>query len=219
MLLGVLGHGCCRGFLRDLRCGVPSGSNGLGHPLACNVVRIDVRRRANNETTFKQCKNAATKRKISQRESKNANLQVRAPVRCGEPPPGPTGQCLRPRLYNARRLDVRCRRVTGHLTSGGRCNVRMAVRPLDQRRRGLLLLVVVIGDPDKPTALWRLAALCRQRCRRGGVRCHWPFPRHSVLGGQGRVVLLFLTAGVPSTPSSVVLWRVFTRGILHARCQ
>jgi len=58
MLLGTLGHGCCRGLPRGLRRGVPSGSNGLSHPLASNVVRIDVRRRANNKTTFKQCQNA-----------------------------------------------------------------------------------------------------------------------------------------------------------------
>ena len=135
MLLGALSRGCRRGLLRGLRRDVANGSNRLGHPLASNVVRIDVRCRANNKTTFKQCQNAATKRKPLQHESKNENLQVRAPVCCGEPPLGPTSRHLRPRLYDTRRLDVRCRRVTGHPTSGGGRNVWTTARPPPPPRR------------------------------------------------------------------------------------
>ena len=160
-----------------------------------------------------------TKCKISQYESKIKNLQVRAPVCRGEPSPGPTGRCLRPRLYDARRLDVRCRRVAGHPTSGGRRNVRTTVRPPDQIRRGLLLLVAVVGDPDEPTVLWRLAALRWQCLRRRWIRHQRPFSRHSVFGGRGVAVLLLFAAGVSGTLSSVVLWRVHSRGILHAGCQ
>ena len=125
---------------------------------------LTIRQHLNSVKTQQQ------KRKTSQHESKNANLQVRAPVRCGEPPPDPTGRCLRPRLYGVRWLDVRSRCVTGHPTSGGRRNVRTTVRPPDQRWRDLLLLIVN-GDPDEPTALWRLATLCWQRWRRGRVCC------------------------------------------------
>ena len=157
----------------------------------------------------------ATKRRTSQYESKIKHL-VRSPVCRGEPPPGPTSWCMRPRLYDARRLDARCRRVAGHPTSGGRRYVRTTARPLDQRRRSLLLLLVVVGDPDESTALWRLTALRRQRFRRGGVRCQRPFPCHSVFGGRGGMVLLLLTAGVPSTQSSVLFRRVYPRGVFHA---
>jgi len=73
--------------------------------------------------------------------------------RCEEPPPGPTGRCSRPRLYDTCRLDVWGRRVAGHLTSGDRRNIRTTAWPPDQRRCGLLLLLVVIGDPNEPTAL------------------------------------------------------------------
>ena len=156
---------------------------------------------------------------ISQYGSKIENLQVRAPVRHGEePPPGPTGRCLCPCLYDTRRLDVWGRRVAGHPTSGGRRNVWTTAQSPDQRRCGLLLLVVV-GDLDELTLLWRLAALCRQRLRRGRVRHQWPLPRYSVFGGRGGTVLLLLAAGVLRTLSSVVPWRVYSRGILHARCQ
>ena len=132
-----------------------------------------------------------TKQRTSQYESKIKHLQVRSPVCRGEPPPGPTGWCLRPHLY-----DARCRRVAGHPISGGRRNVRTTARPPDQTRRGLLLLVVVVGDPDESTALWCLTALRRQRFRRGGVCCQRPFPRHSVFSGRGGTVLLLLTASV-----------------------
>ena len=163
---------------------------------------------------------AATKRKIyrSTRVRLN-NLQIGAPVRrCEEPPPGPTGRCRRPRLYDTRRLDVWGRRVAGHLTSGDRRNVWTTAQPPDQRRR-VLLLVIVIGDLDKPTTLRRLAALRQQRLRKGRIRHQWPFPRHSVLGGRGETVLLFLAAGVLRTPSSIVLWWVHPRGIFYTRCQ
>ena len=92
----------------------------------------------------------------------------------GEPPPSSTGRQLRPRLG-----DARHRRVAGHPITSGRCTVRTASRPSNQRRCRLLLLDVVVGDPDEPTALWRLAALCWQCRRRRRIRCHWPFPRHS----------------------------------------
>ena len=45
----------------------------------------------------------------------------------------------------------------------------------------------------------------------------FPATLSSVVGAG--VGLLLLTAGVPSTPSSVVLQRIFPRGILHPRCQ
>ena len=73
---------------------------------------------------------AATKCKIYQSTRVRLNnLQIRAPVRhCEEPPPGPTGRCLRPHLYDTRQLDVWGRRVAGHPTSGDRRNVRMTAR-------------------------------------------------------------------------------------------
>jgi len=113
----------------------------------------------------------AAKSITSQYECKIKYLQVRSPVCCGEPPPDPTGWCLRPRLY-----DARCRRVAGQPISGGRRYIQTTARPLDQGRRGLLLLVVIGGDPDESTTLWRLTALRQQRFRRGGVCCERLFP-------------------------------------------
>ena len=55
MLLGALSRGRRRGLLRGLRRGVSNDSNRLGFPLASNVVRVDVRCRADKKATFKQC--------------------------------------------------------------------------------------------------------------------------------------------------------------------
>jgi len=126
---------------------------------------------------------------------------------CEEPSPSPTSRRRCPCLSNMRRLGVWCRRVAGHPTSSGRRNVRTTTRPSNQRWHRLLLLVVV-SDPDKSTTFRHLAALCRQRLRRGRIHCQWSFPRYPVLGGRGGTVLLLLAASVLMTPSSVVLWQV-----------
>jgi hypothetical protein len=60
MLLGTLSRGRRRGLLLGmllggLRHGVSNDSHGLGRPLAINVVRVDVRCRANKNVTFNQC--------------------------------------------------------------------------------------------------------------------------------------------------------------------
>jgi hypothetical protein len=55
MLLGALSHGRHRGLIHGLRHGVSNDSDRLGRPLASNVVRVGVRRRANKKATFKQC--------------------------------------------------------------------------------------------------------------------------------------------------------------------
>ena len=120
-------------------------------------------------------------------------------MRCGEPPPDSTGRCLRPRLHDARRLDVRSRRVTGHPTSGGRRNVQTTARPPDQRRHGLLLLVVVVGDPDEPTALWRLAALCGEGSAANGL---FPATLSSVVGARWVCSSSLLVYRVHRTTSS-----------------
>ena len=147
------------------------------------------------------------------------NLQIRAPVRrCEEPPPGPTSHRRRLCLSKSRRLCVWGRRVTVHLTSSDRHDVWMTAWPSDQRGCSLLLLVLVIGDPNEPTMLWSLAGLRRQCLHRGWIHCHWPFPRHPVLGGRGRAALFFLTASVLRTPSSIALRWVHPRRILHTRC-
>ena len=148
------------------------------------------------------------------------NLQIGAPVcRCEKPPPGPTSRRRRPCLSKTRRLGVWGRRITGHLTSSGRCNVWTTTRPSDQRGCSLLLLIIVVGDPNEPTMLRSLAGLCRQRFRRRWIHHNWPFPRHPVLGGRGGAVLFFLTAGVLRTPSSIAFRRVHPRRIFHTRCQ
>ena len=147
-----------------------------------------------------------------------SNLQIRVPMRCcEEPSPGPTSRRRCSCLSNTRRLGVWGKRVAGHSTSSGRRNVRTTTRPSNQIWRRLLLLVV--GDPDERTTFRRLAALCRQRLCRGRIHCQWPFPHYPVLGGRGGTVLLLLAAGVLMTPSSVVLWQVHPRRILHTRCQ
>ena len=208
LVAAVAAAGC------SVACGAASPTVATGSAVLCSATWSGLTSDAalNNETTFKQCQKQ--QQKTERRSTKVKHLQVRSPVCCGEPPPGPTGWRLRSHLY-----DAWCRRVAGHRISGGRRCVRSTARSPDQRRRGLLLLVVVIGDPDESTALWCLTALRRQRLCGGGVCCHRPFPHHPVLGGRGGVGLLLLTAGVPGTPSSVVLWRIFPRGILHPRCQ
>jgi len=42
-------------LLGGQRRGISNDSHGLGHPLASNVVRVDVRCRANKNATFNQC--------------------------------------------------------------------------------------------------------------------------------------------------------------------
>ena len=117
------------------------------------------------------------------------------------------------------RLGVWDRRITGLPTSGDRHNVRPTARSPDQRWRSLLLSVIVVGDPHKPTMLRSLAGLRWQCLCRGWPYHHWPFPRHPVLGGRSRAALFFLTADVLRTPSSIALRRVHPCGILHTRCQ
>ena len=146
-------------------------------------------------------------------------LQIGAPMRrCKDPPPGPTGRRCRLCHPKTRRLGVRGRGVTSRPVASDRRDVRTTARPSDQRGRGLLFLVVVVGDPDEPTTLWSLAALCWQHLCRGRIHRQWPFPRYPILGGRGGAVLLLLTVGVLRTPSSVALWRVHPRRIFHTRC-
>ena len=103
-----------------------------------------------------------------------------------DPPPGPAGRRCRLGRSKTSWLDVRSRRVTGHPVASGRRDIRATAWPPDQGRHGLLLLLlVVISDPNEPTVFRRLAALRRQRFRRRRIRRQWPFRRHSIFGGQG----------------------------------
>ena len=121
--------------------------------------------------------------------------------RCEEPPPGPTSRhcCIYPPKPHW--LGVRGGRITGHVTSGGRRNVRPAARFPDQRGRNLLLFVVVVGDPHEPATLRSMAGLHRQCLRRGWLRGHWPLPRHPVLGGRRRSVYRAASSTAGSTPA------------------
>ena len=165
--------------------------------------------------------NAKTKMMIEEASRRDFfYLQIRATMRRRkDPPPGPTGCRCRLCRPKTRRLGVRGRGVTSRSIASDRRDVRTTARPSDQRGGGLLFLVVIIGDPDEPTVLRCLAALRRQRLRRGRIRHQWPFPRYSILGGWDGTVLLLLAAGVLRTPSSVVFWWVHPRRIFHTRCQ
>ena len=228
VLLGSLHRAHHRGlplglFLGGLLRGIFDDNRRLGRLLANDIVWINVRRGTNKNMTFYQCQ------KLQQQNKKQIggsvkmrlnNLQIGAHVcHCEEPPPGPTSRRRHSCLSKTRRLGMWGRRVTGHPTSSGCRDVWTTARPLDQIGCSVLLLLVIAGDSNEPTTLRSLAGLRRQRLHRRWIHRHWPFPRHPVLGGRGRVVLFLLTTSVLRTLSSIALRRVHSRRIFHTRCQ
>ena len=120
--------------------------------------------------------------------------------RCEEPSPGPPSR--RCRFYSSKthRLDVRGRRITGYPTSVDRRDVRAAVRSPDQGWSRLVLFIVVVDNPNKPTTLGGMAsrALAHQRV--------WSRPRWNCFHGDGSTAMGLFPATLSSVVGAGRLW-------------
>jgi hypothetical protein len=146
-----------------------------------------------------------------------------------EPSPGPTSH--RYCLCSSRSCwpDVSGRRVPGDPTNVARCDVRAAARSPDQGWGHLVLLVVVVDNPDKPASLGCLAGrpfahrrVCSRPCwnRLCGrwLHSHRSLTGHSIISGPRWTVLIFFADGVLVTPSSIVCRWVHPSRMIHTRC-
>ena len=150
--------------------------------------------------------------------------------RCKEPSPGPTScRCCfcSSRTYW---LDVRRRRVHDYPTSVARRDVRAAAWSPDQGQGRLVLFIIVVDNPHKPTTLGGMAGrtfahrrVCsrpRWNCfRRGWLHSHWPLPSHSIIRGRCWTALVLLVAGVLETTTNIVRQWVYPSRLVHTGCQ